>query len=100
MTVLETGAFAEWLRRLKDRAARLVISVRIRRTSGGLSGDSKSVGNGVSEPCIDYGPGYRVYYTKRGLEIIVLLCGSDKSTQSRDIEAARKMAKELQEAKP
>ena len=96
MTVRETDNFKEWLRGLKDRMARSIINARIRRLSLGNKGDTKSVGGGVSELRIDYGPGYRVYYYQAKKEIIILLCGGDKSSQSKDIENAKKIAENLE----
>ena len=95
ITVLETEYFKKWIRGLKDRVAQAIINARIRRISTCNFGDVKPVGNGVSELRIDYGSGYRVYFTKRGQEIIILLCGGDKSTQGQDIEAAKRIAKEV-----
>jgi len=80
---------------MKDRITQAIINARIRRVSAGNFGDVKSVGNSISELRIDYGPGYRVYFTKRKQEIIILLCGGDKSTQDRDIEAAKQIASDL-----
>ena len=80
---------------MKDRITQAIINARIRRVSAGNFGDVKPVGNSVSELRIDYGPGYRVYFTKRKQEIIILLCGGDKSTQDRDIEAAKQIASDL-----
>lgn len=71
------------------------IGARIRRLELGNPGDVKSVGEGVSEMRIDYGPGYRVYFTRRGKTIVLLLCGGDKRTQSKDVKAAQKMVKEI-----
>ncbi|MDR0642079.1 MAG: type II toxin-antitoxin system RelE/ParE family toxin [Treponema sp.] len=96
ITMRETEQFKTWLRGLKDRVTQAIINARIRRISGGNFGDSKSVGGGVSELRIDYGPGFRLYYTRRGQEIVVLLCGGDKSTQSRDIETAKQIAQNLE----
>jgi putative addiction module killer protein len=96
ITIRETEQFKMWLRGLRDRVTQAIINARIRRISGGNFGDSKPVGNGVSELRIDYGPGFRVYFTQRGQEIIILLCGGDKSTQSGDIEAAKQIAKNLE----
>ena len=90
--------FKDWICSRKDRIARAIISARIRRISAGNFGDARPVGGGVSELRINYGPGYRVYYTTRGQEIIVLLCGGDKSTQNRDIEKAKRIATNLEEA--
>ena len=98
ITVRETADFEKWMRGLKDRKTRLVINARIRRISVGNFGNTKSVGGNVSELVIDYGPGYRVYFTRRGREIIILLCGGDKSSQSRDIETAKQIAENFKEA--
>jgi len=95
MTILETENFKNWIRSLKDRIIQAVINARIRRISAGNFGDAKPVGGGVSELRIDYGPGYRVYFTQRKQEIVILLCGGDKSTQNKDIEAAKRMAGNL-----
>ena len=97
ITVRETENFKKWIRALKDRIAQSVITARIRRISAGNFGDSRPVGDGVSELRIDYGPGFRVYFTQRGQEIIILLCGGDKSTQNRDIETAKRIAQNIEE---
>lgn len=76
----------------RDRTARARINIRIRRLTLGNAGDVKSVGAGVSELRIDYRPGYRVYFTQRGAELVVLLAGGDKSTQDNDIKAAVALA--------
>ena len=81
--------FREWLMGLKDRAARARIRTRINRVRLGDFGDSKSVGGGVSELRVPYGPGYRVYFGRRGEAVVVLLCGGDKRTQSKDIASAK-----------
>lgn len=94
-TVLRTDEFKEWVAGLRDLKARARIDARIRRAEMGNLGDVKPVGDGVSEMRIDYGPGYRLYFTRRGLELIVLLCGGDKSTQTADIKRARKIAMEV-----
>ena len=96
--VRESETFKDWISALKDKIAQSVINARIRRVSAGNFGNTKSVGGNVSELIIDYGPGYRVYFTRKGREIIILLCGGDKSSQSRDIEAAKQMADSLEEA--
>ena len=88
--------FKNWMRTLKDRVARSLINAWIRRPSFGNKGDSKYIGDGVSELRVDYGPGYRVYYVKANQEIIVLLCGGDKSSQSLDIEKAKQIALNLE----
>ncbi len=77
--------------------ARTRINARIDRLSLGNPGDVRPIGGGVSELRIDYGPGYRVYFVQRGRYLMILLCGGDKSTQDRDIKAARRMAKNLEE---
>ena len=92
--VHQSGAFETWLRRLKDDNAVARIVARIRRMEQGNLGDAKSVGSGVMELRIDYGPGYRVYYVQRGAEVVILLCGGDKRTQQRDIKRAHAMARE------
>ena len=80
---------------LRDTNARARILVRIRRLELGSPGDVKPVGEAVSELRIPYGPGYRLYFTRQGQEIVILLCGGDKSSQSRDIAMAKQMAKEI-----
>jgi putative addiction module killer protein len=96
LVIRETEPFKIWIRSLKDRVSQAIINARIRRISAGNFGDSKPLGDGVSELRIDYGPGFRVYFTRRGQEIVVLLCGGDKSTQSGDIEAAKRLAQNLE----
>ena len=93
--VRQTTRFATWLARLRDERARARILKRLDRAGKGNLGDVAPVGGGVSEMRIFYGPGYRVYFVQRGSELIVLLCGGDKSTQSADIEEAKALAKEL-----
>lgn len=93
--VERTDVFVKWLAGLSDRRARIRIAARIDRLALGNPGDVKSVGTSVSELRIDYGPGYRLYFTKRDKAIVLLLCGGDKSTQARDIKLAIEMAKEL-----
>jgi putative addiction module killer protein len=95
LEVRQSEVFASWLGDLKDERARAKIVVRIRRLSLGNFGDVKPAGEGVSELRIDYGPGYRLYFVRRGKEVIVLLCGGDKRTQAEDIKAAKAMAKQL-----
>lgn len=94
-SVQQTQKFSQWLTKLKDMRARITIVRRIERAQSGNLGDVKSVGESVYEMRIDMGPGYRLYYTMRGDEIIILLVGGDKSTQQRDIEKAIEMAKEM-----
>jgi putative addiction module killer protein len=93
--VRETDVFGAWFAGLRDREARARIAVRIRRLSLGNPGDVKPVGSGVSEMRIDYGPGYRVYFVRRGNTVVVLLCGGDKGSQDRDITRALGLAQEI-----
>ena len=93
--VRQTDVFTDWFAGLRDREARARITVRIRRLSLGNPGDVKPVGSGVSEMRIDYGPGYRVYFVRRGNTIVVLLCGGDKRRQDRDIARALELAQEV-----
>ena len=93
--VRQTETFARWFDSLRDRQARARIDVRIRRLSLGNPGDVRPIREGVSELRIDYGPGYRVYFTQRGQTLVVLLGGGDKRTQDRDIELALELAREL-----
>ena len=97
--VERTRTFSDWLFDLKDPRARAAIVSRILRVELGNLGDVKSVGGKVSELRVDVGPGYRVYLTRTGLTVQLLLCGGDKSTQQADIEKARGMVKELDGAK-
>jgi len=96
-TILTPEAFDIWLASLRDRDARQRIAARLRRIGLGNLGDAKPAGGPVSELRIDYGPGYRLYFTRRGLEVIVLLIGGDKSSQSKDIKRAMKMVAQLPE---
>jgi putative addiction module killer protein len=93
----QTDRFRKWRTKLKDARARAMIASRLDRLAFGNAGDVKPVGQGVSELRIDYGPGYRVYFQRRGKTIIVLLCGGDKRTQDRDIETAKRLAAEWSE---
>jgi putative addiction module killer protein len=93
--VRQTDLFADWIGSLRDDRARMRIEVRIRRLQLGNAGDSKSLSEGVSELRIDYGPGYRVYFTWRGKTLVVLLAGGDKRTQARDIQTALELARNL-----
>jgi putative addiction module killer protein len=92
--VVQTDAFMAWLSGLNDDHAVARIVARVRRLELGNLGDAKSVGAGVSEMRIDYGPGYRIYFARRGKTIVILLCGGDKKSQRKDIAAAQRMAKE------
>ena len=92
MQILRSYEFDECLRKLRDERARARIQARILRLSMGNAGDAKPVGEGISEMRIDYGPGYRVYFIRRGDELIVLLCGGDKAMQDKDIKLAKTIA--------
>ena len=92
--VRRTAEFTNWLRALKDVRAKARIQIRVDRIELGLLGDAKFF-VGIGELRVDYGPGYRLYFVKRGSEVIVLLCGGDKSTQKKDIKKAAAMAKEV-----
>jgi putative addiction module killer protein len=92
--IRQTVAFASWHAGLKDEVTRARIAQRIDRLRRGNPGDVRSVGGGVSELRLDFGAGYRLYYARRGAALIVLLCGGDKSTQKKDIKAAKAMARE------
>ena len=91
----KTLTFANWLDGLRDTRARARVLARIERLAMGHAGDVKLVGEGVSELRIDCGPGYRVYFTKRGRTVIILLAGGDKRTQRRDITTALRLARNL-----
>lgn len=93
--ILTTALFDRWFQRLRDRKAAARVQARIDRAEAGNLGDCKPVGGGVSEMRIDYGPGYRVYFVQRGLELIILLAGGDKGSQAKDIEAAKALAKQV-----
>jgi putative addiction module killer protein len=95
LRVSKTAEFLRWIDGLRDTNARARIQARIDRLIEGNPGDVRPVGQGVSEMRIDYGPGYRVYFTKRGRELLILLAGGDKSSQSRDIRVALALAENL-----
>lgn len=92
----QTGTFAKWESRLRDKRVRTIIASRLVRLAHGLPGDVKPVGDGVSELRIHYGPGYRVYFLQHGTVLIVLLCGGSKNTQARDVAAAKTLAKTVE----
>lgn len=96
ITVHLTGRFAKWLNQLKNTAAKIQILRRLKRVEGGNLGDIKSVGDGVHEIRIHTGPGYRIYFTRKGDEIVFLLCGGDKDSQDVDILRAKEIAKEIE----
>lgn len=93
--VRKTEVFSKWLDGLADVRARARVLIRIERLALGNPGDVKPVGTAVSELRIDYGPGYRVYFTKVGREIIILLAGGTKQTQDADIKLAIRLAGDL-----
>ena len=95
--IIKSDTFERWLIGLKDRQVRLRVQSRVDRLSEGNPGDVKPVGSGISELRIDFGPGYRVYFMKHGLLVIVLLAGGDKRTQQADIKRAIKIAKDWKE---
>jgi putative addiction module killer protein len=92
--IRRTAVFLKWLRELRDVHARARIQIRVDRLLLGNPGDVMPVGEGVSEMRIDYGPGYRVYFARRGKTVVVLLCGGNKQTQYEDIARAKNLAKE------
>lgn len=95
--VRKTDVFVQWLDGLRDIQARARIQARIERLATGNPGDVEPVGEGVSELRINYGPGYRVYFKKRGRELVILLAGGNKNTQAKDIKAALRLARNLSE---
>lgn len=97
LQIRKTNVYAAWIDGLRDVQGRARILVRIERLASGNPGDVKPVGEGVSELRIDTGPGYRVYFTKRGREIVILLAGGDKSSQPTDIKTALRLARNLKE---
>lgn len=94
--IRQTEYYRNWFDKLKDRNARVRIDIRLRRLSLGNPGDIKAVGEGVSELRIDYGPGYRVYFTQKNSRLIILLAGGNKTTQTADIEKAKKLVHEIE----
>jgi putative addiction module killer protein len=95
LEIRETSAYAKWFAALRDRTAKARIDIRIRRLSLGNPGDVRPVGDGVSELRIRYGPGYRIYLTKQGDAVVILLAGGDKSSQDQDIRLAKDLARNL-----
>lgn len=91
--IRRSDVFIKWLDKLRDDEARARIITRVNRLAEGNPGDVEPAGDGVSEMRIHYGPGYRVYFKDTGREIIILLCGGDKSTQQADITKAKRIAK-------
>jgi putative addiction module killer protein len=94
LQIFRSSIFDRWLHGLRDAQARTRVRVRIDRLAGGNPGDVRPVGDGLSELRIDYGPGYRVYFMRRGLDAAVLLNGGNKHTQASDIERAKIVAED------
>jgi len=94
-TIYTTEVFDLWFESLKDRQTARRIQARIDHAEEGNFGDHKAVGEGVSELRIQFGPGFRVYFTQRGMEIVILLAGGDKSSQTQDIATAHELARQL-----
>jgi putative addiction module killer protein len=97
LTIHETEAFSQWMSQLRDARGKAKIAARIDRLAQGNPGDVAPVGEGVSEMRVHFGPGYRVYFGRRGEEIVILLCGGNKSTQKRDIRLALELAASLKD---
>ena len=95
--IRQTEIFRNWLTHLTDLRAKARIQARIDRLALGNPGDVKTVGEGISELRIDSGPGYRVYFTRRGRVLVILLCGGDKDSQDRDIKRAKALAAHIGE---
>jgi putative addiction module killer protein len=93
--IYRTQVFDTWFQRLRDRRAAARVQARIDRAESGNPRDCKAVGDGVSEMRIDVGPGYRAYFLHRGTELVILLAGGEKSTQARDIAAAKRLARQV-----
>ena len=94
MEIIRSATFDRWLSSLRDRRAIARIAARLDRLAMGTPGDVQPVGDGISELRIDYGPGYRVYFIRRGPVLIILLCGGDKASQDKDIRQAKALAEE------
>jgi putative addiction module killer protein len=95
--VERTDEYAEWIDALKDRAGRARILVRVERLIAGNPGKHRELTDGVAELKVDFGPGYRVYYSQRGTRLLLLLAGGDKSSQAKDIQLAIRLAREFKE---
>ncbi|MCE0940454.1 type II toxin-antitoxin system RelE/ParE family toxin [Pseudomonas kurunegalensis] len=91
-TIKQTATYRNWERKLRGKQAKAIIAARVFRVANGLLGDVQPVGQGISELRIHHGPGYRVYFQQRGNQLVLLLCGGDKSSQARDIETAKALA--------
>jgi len=97
LEIRETDVYVNWFSRLRDERAKARINARIYRLSIGNSGDVKPIGAGISEMRIDYAPGYRIYFVQRKADVVILLCGGDKSSQASDILAAKRLAQSVRE---
>ena len=97
-TFNKTDTFADWLDQLRDVVGRAKVLIRIKRAQAGNFGDCESLGDGIFEMRVTFGPGYRVYYAQEGTLVYLLLCGGDKSTQSADIRYAKAMWKSIKES--
>lgn len=95
--VVSTDDFNQWFRQLRDRQAAKAVALRIERAKAGNLGDVKAVGDGVSEMRLFSGKGYRLYYTLRNKQLVILLCGGDKSSQNRDIKKAKELLQQLED---
>jgi putative addiction module killer protein len=95
--IRRSSVYKKWIKELRDPQARARILARVDRLADGNPGDVKPIGEGCSEMRIDYGPGYRVYFKDTGREIIIMLCGGDKRNQDKDIERAKKIARDYEE---
>ena len=93
--IRKTDEFVQWIDAVRDVRARAKVQARVERLAAGNSGDAEPIGEGVSELRIDYGPGYRVYFKRRGLMLMILLAGGDKGSQDKDIKTALRLAKNL-----
>lgn len=91
--IIQTESFRRWEQNLKDKRAKTLIAARLFRLANGLPGDVKSVGEGISELRIHYGPGFRIYFKQHGDVLLILLSGGDKSSQAQDIFLAKTLAK-------
>jgi putative addiction module killer protein len=96
LQIRKTNVYAEWIDNLRDLQGRARILVRVERLASGNPGDVKAISGGVSELRVHFGPGYRVYFSQRGDDIVILLAGGDKRTQTRDIQTALQLAKNLE----
>lgn len=95
--IIRSATFSQWLSDLRDNQTRMRVLARLDRMALGNFGDVQPVGEGISELRIHYGPGYRLYCLQSGTRVVVMLCGGDKSSQSRDIEQAKLIAKDWKE---